>query len=376
MATPDFSARHTLDVEHRGRMLSMSCGIDQLREVAAQPTGTGPGPVADRFVSPDIAVRLAARNAEASRRSEAQKLARASDELKYVLNAGPVLLKYYDMQRDADDASRPCHGPVKDSILKYFIPKTCDTTQSDGVKTQLMKEYERAARGDTLDVDDDAAEATVCSACGAVDKTIVVSGEALALCTNCDACEQIVIETERPPSKDTVKDSSAFCYKRLNHFNEWLSQIQGKQQTNIPDDVYDGILLELKKRQVVNLSEVTNAQVKDILKKLKLARWYEHVTYIRNKLTGSSFQMFHPALEEELRTMFKQIQGPFSRHAPSTRRNFLSYSLVLSKMLELLGEDQYLDCFQQLKSREKLALSDTVWKAICGELNWEFIPSV
>jgi hypothetical protein len=43
---------------------------------------------------------------------------------------------------------------------------------------------------------------------------------------------------------------------------------------------------------------------------------------------------------------------------------------------ELLGEDQYLPHFPLLKSAQKLYEQDKIWRCICGELRWEFIPSV
>ena len=74
--------------------------------------------------------------------------------------------------------------------------------------------------------------------------------------------------------------------------------------------------------------------------------------------------------------MFQQIQVPFMRHAPSNRRNFLSYSFCLHKMLQLLGHDRLLQHFPLLKSREKLHQQDLIWKAICEELGWQWIRSV
>ena len=40
--------------------------------------------------------------------------------------------------------------------------------------------------------------------------------------------------------------------------------------------------------------------------------------------------------EEELRRMFKEIQIPFAKFCPKDRKNFLSYSYVLHKFVELL----------------------------------------
>ena len=36
------------------------------------------------------------------------------------------------------------------------------------------------------------------------------------------------------------KDTSHFSYKRINHFQrEWCNQVQGKESTDIPDEIFD-----------------------------------------------------------------------------------------------------------------------------------------
>ena len=80
--------------------------------------------------------------------------------------------------------------------------------------------------------------------------------------------------------------------------------------------------------------------------------------------------------EEELRRMFKEIQIPFQKHCPEDRKNFLSYSYILHKFVQLLELDEFIPCFLLLKSREKLHQQDMIWKNICKELKWQFIPSI
>ena len=80
--------------------------------------------------------------------------------------------------------------------------------------------------------------------------------------------------------------------------------------------------------------------------------------------------------EEKLRRMFREIQLPFHKFCPKDRKNFLSYSYVLRKFVELLELDEFIECFVLLKDREKLTEQDRIWKNICGYLKWEFIPSV
>ena len=74
--------------------------------------------------------------------------------------------------------------------------------------------------------------------------------------------------------------------------------------------------------------------------------------------------------------MFKEIQVPFEKFCPEKRKNFLSYNYVMYKFFELLELDEYLSCFQLLKSRNKLHQQDLIWKNICQSVKWQFIPSL
>jgi len=112
------------------------------------------------------------------------------------------------------------------------------------------------------------------------------------------------------------------------------------------------------------------------LKKNKINKYYEHIPYILNRITGKSTPQLTVDLEEKLREMFKQIQGPFIKHSPKNRKNFLSYSYVLHKFLEILGETKYIKYFPLLKSREKLYQQELIWEKICEELDWIFIKSI
>jgi ribosomal protein S27E len=197
----------------------------------------------------------------------------------------------------------------------------------------------------------------------------------------CDLCglviahlisEELTYREEQETSEKIVN----YSYKRENHFNEWLSQFQAQEMTTIPDEVMEQLRAELKKIKIKKLDEITHTKIRGLLKKLRLNKYYEHVPYITNILNGIRAPSMPQELEEKLRIMFKDIQKPFDDNCPSERKNFLSYSYVLFKFCELLGEDEYLQYFPILKSKEKLYQQDLIWKKICTDLLWEFIPTV
>lgn len=196
----------------------------------------------------------------------------------------------------------------------------------------------------------------------------------------CDSCGMVLTTllseelTYREEQESTEKIIN-YSYKRENHFNEWLSQFQAQEMTNIPDEVMEQLRAELKKIKIKKLDEITHVKVRGLLKKLRLNKYYEHVPYITNILNGIKAPNMPQELEERLRIMFKEIQKPFDENCPSDRKNFLSYSYVLYKFCELLGEDEYLQYFPLLKSKSKLYVQDQIWKKICATLRWEFIPT-
>lgn len=95
-----------------------------------------------------------------------------------------------------------------------------------------------------------------------------------------------------------------------------------------------------------------------------------------NRINGVPTPHFSPELEEKLCNMFKEIQGPFLKYCPPNRKNFLSYGYVLAKFFQILGLHEYIKCCQILKSREKLAAQDVIFRKICSDLGWKFEPSL
>jgi hypothetical protein len=214
-----------------------------------------------------------------------------------------------------------------------------------------------------------------CRGCGAMYSRVfddVLSEEA---CSKCGMIEYILGNELGFKEEQEMEKNVVYSYKRENHFNEWISQFQAKESTSVPDIVVEQLRAEFKKQKIKDLSEITHEKVKTLLKKLNWAKYYEHVPYISTILNGIQPPTMPQALEDKLRLMFHKIQAPFEKHKPANRKNFLSYSFVLYKLCELLGEDDYLPCFPLLKSREKLYIQDQIWEKMCNELQWEFIKT-
>lgn len=213
-----------------------------------------------------------------------------------------------------------------------------------------------------------------CSKC--VVEMLLNNNTGQLICPKCGLVENIIVDSDKPSFKEPPKEMTSFCYKRINHLNEFLAQFQAKETTDIPEDVYNEILMEIKKERITNMALITPEKMRTLLKKIKKNDYYEHIPYIINQLNGLPAPVIAPEIEEIIRGMFKAIQIPFEKYCPAKRKNFLSYNYVMYKFFELLELDEYLDCFQLLKSRTKLHQQDEIWKNICKDLNWEFIKSL
>jgi len=203
---------------------------------------------------------------------------------------------------------------------------------------------------------------------------VPLEDEGILMCNICYRYVPYLIENEKPSYKEPPKEVCFYAYKRINHFKEILSQFQGKETTQIPYDVIENIKLQIKKERI-ELSEITNIKTKEILKKLGYNKYYEHIPFIKDKL-GIKPPIMASELEETLCNLFIELQSPYSKFCPDDRVNFLNYYYTAYKLCELLGEEQYLQHFPMLKDKEKRIEQDNIWKKICEELNWEFIPTI
>uniref|UniRef100_A0A6C0KDT9 Uncharacterized protein n=1 Tax=viral metagenome TaxID=1070528 RepID=A0A6C0KDT9_9ZZZZ len=204
---------------------------------------------------------------------------------------------------------------------------------------------------------------------------VVVDQKAQATCTRCGACRFYIDSTTANMQYNHELEFSSFSYKRVNHFNDWLAQIQARENNAVSDEVLRLVIDELLRRRISSPDEITLPLVRDVLKKLRLRKAYEHVTQIVCRLTGQPSPRLHPHLEECCRIMFIQIQPSFEKHK-GNRKNMLSYSYTLFKFLQLLGvENVPMLHFQLLRGREKLQVQDVIFAKISAELDWEFIPS-
>ncbi len=293
-----------------------------------------------------------------------------SEKIDYYLDNGVLLDRYYKDDTVEDITSKR----ENIGILTYFNKDSSDNQQlSEKSKKELINEYMCNIDDSFISDKYEDYKLDKCKKCA--QNMIFKSIEGEIVCSKCGYTENILVVTDKSSYNDPPREVSYFAYKRINHFNEWLAQFQAKETTEIPDTIYKDIYNELRKNIELNLQEINYKQIREILKKLKYNKYYEHIPHLINILSGKKAPCLSRESEETLRSLFKDIQIPFMNNCPPTRKNFLSYSYVLHKFCELLEYDHLLPFFPLLKSREKLQQQDIIWEKICKDLKWQYIPS-
>lgn len=276
------------------------------------------------------------------------------DEINYYEDTGYILFQYYDLLQNQDSGiavtpatlpppPRTSKGRKKNipvvgrSILDAFGVNTSpsepvnteDVTEPSPVKpnildkSSLVDEYMcridsnflRPMNQDNLGM---------CIKCDQV-QLVCLQQDGVMVCPKCGYQELLLVEQNRPILRQSAKDATShYTYRRINHFREWCSQVQGKESTDIPESIFEQILQEIKKEKIVDTKKITYNKMREILKRLRINKYYEHINYIINRINGVPTPHFSPELEEKLCNMFKEIQGPFLKHCPKDRKNFLN----------------------------------------------------
>jgi hypothetical protein len=310
----------------------------------------------------------------------------------YFLETGETLFEYYDMQDKIANKKTnhlqtgPSATATPGSILSFLenavakengtsillpIQQTSSFARDEILDRYLQKISPEKARSYNTAIDDKSHQCPQCKG-----EMVMCPNESQLSCSKCGSINTILIDSDKPSYKDPPREISYYAYKRINHFNECLAQFQAKESTEIPQEVYEQIYTQLKKQRISNMGGVKAAKIREILKKLDLSQYYEHIPYILNRLNGKKVLTMDRETEEKLRFIFKEIQPSFERHKPADRHNFISYHYYLYKICELLELDEFLSCFNLLKNRDKLYEQDKIWKSICQDMQWQFIKTI
>lgn len=286
----------------------------------------------------------------------------------YFLNNSEYIFDYFENKKKISE----CNNKTK-VLDNFFNIKKPELNDYEEKTTTDIQKYFNNVDNKLLDVNNFVYSTDICNYCNK-GEMIPIEHEGILVCNNCSKYIKFLVDIDKPTYKEPPKEVCFYAYKRINHFREILAQFQAKETTLIPNQVLEDVKFQIKKERIT-IEQLTNKKAKEILKKLGHNKYYEHIPFIKDKL-GIKPPIMTPELEERLCNLFIDIQGPYSKFCPEDRVNFLNYYYTIYKLCELLEQRQFLPYFPMLKDREKRIEQDEIWKKICEELNWTFIPTI
>ena len=292
----------------------------------------------------------------------------------YFLNNSKYIFEYFENKKNIS-TGEVAEPMTKNKILNNFFKiKNNDDAKVDEKQNQnIVQKYLSNIDDSFLDIQSFMHSNDVCSFCNK-GELIPLDDEGVLICNVCFKNIPYLIENEKPSYKEPPKEVCFYAYKKINHFKEILAQFQGKETTQISNEVIENIKQQIKKERI-DISQLTYYKSKEIFKKLGYNKYYEHIAFIKNKL-GVKPPIMSQELEETLCNLFVELQSPYAKNCPDYRVNFLNYYYALYKLCELLGEEDFLNDIPMLKDREKIIEQDEIWRKMCAELDWEFIATI
>ena len=297
----------------------------------------------------------------------------------YLLNNSKHIFDYFEQKKKVSSGNNGQNVNVLNSFFKVKA-KTDDAATVAGTKYSQSKNtyhaYWKNINNSILNIQDFVVLSDVCECCK-IGELIPQDEEGILICNNTD-CGQFVtyiVDSSKPSNKEPPNEVSYTAYIRLNHFKEILSQFQAKETTQIPDAVIEAIRARIKKERITNMALINYDKMRDILRKLGLNKYFEHIQYI-NSIFGIKPPIMNEELHETLCVLFIEIQKPWAVHCPANRTNFFNYTYTLYQLCVLLDQVQYLPYIPMMKDREKQLEQDMIWKKVCMDLDWEFFPTV
>jgi len=299
-----------------------------------------------------------------------------SQKKQYLLENSKYIFDYFEQKKDISSGNNKQNTNVLNQFFKIKSTGSSKTTQQYMASRSLYQNYWKNVNNEITNIQDYFMPSDVCESCG-LGEMIPQDEEGILICNNhcCGRFITYIVDSSKPTNKEPPNEVSYTAYIRLNHFKEILSQFQAKETTQIPDDVIEKIRQRIKKERIRDYKQLNYDKMREILKKLGMNRYFEHIQYI-NSMFGIKPPIMNEELHETLCVLFIEIQKPWAVHCPPNRTNFFNYTYTLYQLCVLLDQTQYLPYIPMMKDREKQLEQDMIWKKVCMDLDWEFFPTV
>ena len=175
----------------------------------------------------------------------------------YFLNNSKYIFDYFENKKEISE------GTNKTKILNSFF-KTKDekvTDEKNIINSTNLQKYMINNNEKYYDINNYIYDTNICKNCNK-GELIPVENEGIVICDKCHVSVKYIVEHDKPSYKEPPKEVCFYAYKKINHFKEILSQFQGKESTQIPEEVIENIRIKLKKKELMSNKLIIKRQKK------------------------------------------------------------------------------------------------------------------
>lgn len=302
-----------------------------------------------------------------------------SQKTQYLLDNSKYIFQYFEDKKkiNSGDNNQNTHALNTFFKIKATTESSANLYSDKYVHSKrTYHNYWKNVNEEIINIQDFVVPSDICESCRN-GELIPQDEDGILICNNanCGKFVTYIVDNSKPTNKEPPNEVSYTAYIRLNHFKEILSQFQAKETTQIPEEVIEKIRNRIKKERITDMSKINYDKMREILRKLGLNKYFEHIQYI-NSIFGIKPPIMNEELHETLCVLFIEIQKPWAVHCPPNRSNFFNYTYTLFQLCVLLDQTQYLPYIPMMKDREKQLEQDMIWKDVCNDLDWVFFPTV
>ena len=212
----------------------------------------------------------------------------------------------------------------------------------------------------------------ICPDCDA--EMIISHRESVYICMLCYGIRKYTCMNNIGQQSEEANARAHSEYHRVGHFANYMQMFQAKESKDVPKAIMDIVRASIKTMAPPEDGIFHIQTIRDILKQKRLSQFYANATQIWCKINKKPPPTLTPEQEAELYSMFNEIQPAYEKHN-TERTNFVFYPYVFRKFCELQGYTHITGFVTHLKARKRLGSNEQLWKKICKDLNWEFIPT-
>ncbi|MDC3333034.1 hypothetical protein OAV62_02220 [bacterium] len=224
-------------------------------------------------------------------------------------------------------------------------------------------------------------DTTKCTKCGF--PTIEQTNLSTFICTKCGLDQEISKVMISYRDSERINITSKYTYTRRIHFRDCINQFQGKQQSTIPQDIYDQIYemlrshgLELPgKTKQEKYKNVTKHHIGLFLREIGEANRYEDKNLIYHSITGNKLDditHLEDVLIRDFDILDELYEQMFIQTKKISRKNFIHTQYVLYQLLRRHKYPCKKNDFNLLKTTELKLFQDNICSLLFDKLGWNF----